>query len=151
MLVGEVGRPEVAIANVTARRLDGDDPADRRLLLALASGVSQDDRDEAEFDPDHPDPFIVGVLVDERLAAIGSGLPTPIDDRFDDIGVITHRDHRRCGFGALAVSEFVRHRIAADPERRMLYRCTTENTGSNAVAESLGFTFAHTIGAVRFP
>jgi len=151
VLLGAVGRPVISASNVTARRLDGDDPIDLELLATLASGVSEDDRDEAEFDLDRLDPFIVGVLLDGQLIADASGIAASIDERFDDIAVLTHPDHRRRGFAAFAVSEFVRHRLADDPARRFLYRCNSDNSGSNAVAESLGFTLANTLGAVRFP
>jgi hypothetical protein len=54
--------------------------------------------------------------------------------------------------GDLALlAEFVERRTVVSPERHMLYRCAAENAGSNAIAEALGLTLAHTIGAVRFP
>lgn len=151
ILVGGVRHPSAGATNVVARRLDRGDPGDKTLLAELASVASEDDRDEAEFYLDDLDPFIVGVLEGDCLVAFGSGRVSDLDDRFDDIGVLTHPEHRRRGLGALAVGEFVRHRLAADPARRMLYRCSIENVGSNGIAESLGFTLAHTIGAVRFP
>ena len=136
---------------VSVRVLDRARADDQALLAELASATSQDEREQAGLDLDHLDVDIVGLLNHDRLVAYAGGLPSWINDRFDDIGVLTHPDHRRRGLGALAVSEFVRHQLATDPERHMLYRCTTENAGSNAVAESLGFTFAHTVGTVRFP
>ena len=151
VLVGDLRHPGAGATNVAARRLDRGEPGDKTLLAELASVASEDDRDEAEFYLDDLDPFIVGVLVGDRLVAFGSSRVSDLDDRFDDIGVLTHPEHRRRGLGALAVGEFVRHRLAADPARRMLYRCSIENAGSNGIAESLGFTLAHTIGAVRFP
>lgn len=151
VLIGDVGEPAPPRDDLTVRRLDRDDPDDVGLLAQFVDAVSDDDRDEADLDLDRLDPFIVGIIADGRVAGYASGLPSEVDERFDDIGVLTHPEYRRIGLGATAVSEFVRRRLADDPTRRMLYRCDIENAGSNALAESLGFTFAHTIGAVRFP
>lgn len=138
-------------AELSVRRLDRDVVADVALLTALAAEVTEDDLDEADIELDNLDPFCVGLLDGRQLAGYASGRPSEIHERFDDIGVLVHPAHRRSGLGARAVAEFVQQRQVANPDRLMLYRCTTENAGSNRIAESLGFTLAHTIGAVRFP
>lgn len=153
VLDGQLRVPTTAApgAWLSVKRLDRDVAEDVALLAALAAEVSDDDLDEADLELDNLDPFYVGLLDGDRLAAYACGRPSDIDERFDDIGVLVHPEYRRVGLGARAVAEFVRQRQAADPQRLMLYRCTTENAGSNRIAESLGFSLAHTIGAVRFP
>lgn len=153
VLVDTLRRPVTgaAAAGVSARRLDPDLATDLALITGLVAAASEDDLEEADLDVGELDADIVGLVDRERLVAYASGRPSPIDERFDDIGVLTHPAHRRCGFGVLVVSEYVRDRNLAKPDRRMLYRCSVENAGSNALAESIGFTLAHTIGAVQFP
>lgn len=136
---------------LAAKRLDCDAAGDVALLAVLAAAVSDDDLDEADLDFDNLDPFYVGLFAGDQLVAYACGRPSEIHERFDDVGVLVHAEHRRRGLGASAVAQFIQQRRAADPERLMLYRCTTENVGSNGIAESLGFSLAHTVGAVRFP
>lgn len=150
VLVDDLRRPSPRVDGIDARVLDPDDPGDLATLSTFVAGSSEDDLDEADLDLDELDPLIVGLFDGDAMVAYGSGRPYDDIDIFDDIGVLTAPSHRRRGLGAAAVAEFVERRLASDPGRRMLYRCNTENTGSNAVAESLGFTLAHTIGAVRF-
>ena len=152
VLADALRRPAVdaAATGVSVCVLHRDRAEDQALLAALASATSADEREQAGLDLDHLDENIVGLLDRERLLACASGLPSWINERFDDIGVLTHPDHRRRGLAALAVSEFVHHRISTAADQLMLYRCRTDNAGSNRVAESLGFTFAHTVGTVRF-
>ncbi len=150
VLVDGLRPAKLAASAFGVRRLDRDNSVDRSTLAGFIEFASEDDLDEADLEMDNLDPYIVGVFDDGKLVAYGSGRPSEIDERFDDIGVLTHADHRGQGLGALVVSEFVGRRLASDPSRRMLYRCTTENGGSNAIAKSLGFSLAHTIGAVRF-
>ncbi len=149
VLIDDLRQPEATSA-LEIRRLDRDSGDDCETLAEFIAAASEDDLDEADLELDNLDPFIVGVFDAGKMVAYGSGRPSEIDERFDDIGVLTHADHRGRGLGALAVSEFISRRVASDSSRRMLYRCTTENAGSNALAASLGFTLAHTIGAVRF-
>lgn len=150
VLIGDVDPPVVSM-DAAARVLDRNDPDDIATLARFAAAASEDDLDEADLDLDALDPFIVGLFDGDTMVAYGSGRPYGDASAFDDIGVLTHPAHRRRGLGAHVVAEFIERRIASDPTRRMLYRCNTENAGSNGVAESLGFTLAHTIGAVRFP
>lgn len=152
VLVDSLRRPQADVEGLVVRRLDPDDVDDRSKLAALVDASSEDDVDEADLDLDDLDPFIVGLLTaDGVIAAYAAARPSEIDDTFEDIAVLTRPSFRRRGLGAAAVFEFVSARTVDDPTRRFLYRCTTENAGSNALAESLGFTMAHTIGAVRFP
>jgi GNAT superfamily N-acetyltransferase len=144
-------RLDALAVGLSVRLLDRESAADVALLADLASAASADDLDEADLDLDNLDPFYVGLLEKDRLAAYACGRPSEINERFDDIGVLVHPSFRRRGLGAHVVGEFIERRGLADPDRLMLYRCTTENAASNAIAESLNFTLAHTIGAVRFP
>lgn len=151
VLEGPLQSPRALPGAVSVQLLDRDEAGDVALLAELAAASSDDDLDEADLDLDNLDPFYAGLIEDGRLVAYACGRPSEIDERFDDIGVLVHPGYRQRGLGASAVAAFVERRQAADPSRLMLYRCTTENAGSNAVSESLGFTLAHTIGAVRFP
>ena len=151
VLIGEIDRPSNGDGRFAARRLDRHVESDVETLRSFVIGIDQDDLDEAELDLDELDPFIVGLFDGDEMVAYASSIPADEMPEFDDIAVLTHPQHRRRGLGALAVAEFVAHRTRADPTRRMLYRCDVDNTGSNGVAEALGFDFVHTIGAVRFP
>ncbi|MFK8025598.1 MAG: GNAT family N-acetyltransferase [Ilumatobacter sp.] len=151
VLVEGVIAPEPAQDGVEARILAVDDAQHMATLAAFVAGCSDDDVEEADIDLDEPDPLIVGLFDGESMVAYGSGRPYDDIPAFDDIGVLTSADHRRRGLGGRVVAEFVRRRLESDPTRRMLYRCNVDNAGSNAVAQALGFTLVHTIGAVRFP
>lgn len=58
-------------------------------------------------------------------------------DVIADVGVITHLQHRQCGFGKTVVVELVRQGI----ENGRIIQYTTQeiNTGSKRIAESVGF------------
>lgn len=151
VLVGDIVHPGTPDDGIEVRVLDAHSDADMAILKVFADGCTEDDLDEADIDLDEPDPLMVGLFDGDTMAAYASGRPYDDTPDFDDIGVLTSTEYRRRGLGARAVAEFVERRVASDPTRRMLYRCDVENAGSNGVAESLGFTLAHTIGAVRFP
>lgn len=150
VLVGELVRPPQPAVAVEARVLDRGRREDVATLATFVAASTADDLEEADIDLDELDPLIVGLFDADEMVAYGSGRPYDDIEAFDDIGVLTMPSHRRRGLGASVVAEFVERRLGADPTRRMLYRCTTENAGSNAIAASLGFTLAHTIGAVQF-
>lgn len=151
VLVGDLRRSDAAGDHIAVRTLDCDIVDDVEVLRRFARSVTDDDRDEADFDLDELDPFMVGLFDGDTMVAYASGLPDDELTEFDDVAVITRADRRGRGLGARAVAAFVELRTANEPTRRMLYRCNVLNVGSNRVAESLGFTLAHTIGAVRVP
>lgn len=129
--------------------LQRDDPADRLLLAEFIDACSADDLDEAELAMDELDSAIT-VLVDDSgsIASYASGRPWAMDDDFDDIGVITHPDHRGRRLGASVDAAFCRRRQTKG--RLLLYNCNVDNLGSNRVAETVGFELATTVAAVTF-
>jgi hypothetical protein len=151
VLVGDLRRSRAAESGIEARSLDRDDADDVERLRRFAESVPSHDLDDVDFDLNNLDPFIVGLFDGDTMVAYSSGLPDDEMTEFDDIAVITRVDRRARGLGARVVAEFVERRTASDPARRMLYRCNIDNMGSNGVANSLGFTLANTIGAVRLP
>ncbi len=58
-------------------------------------------------------------------------------DLIADVGVITHPQYRKCGFGKIVVIELVRKKI----ENGRIVQYTTQqiNTGSKRLAEAIGF------------
>ncbi len=151
VLAGPLQRPRSDTAGFVERPIDPSDQGDRSLLTELAEACSEDDVDEADLDLDDLDPVISALIAPTgSIAAYAAARPSGIDASFDDLAVLTHPAFRRRRFGAFVVHEFIVRRAGRFPQRRMLYRCATANAGSNALAESLGFTMAHTMGAVRF-
>ena len=132
------------------RPLDRDDADDRAALARLIDACDDDDLEEAELDLDDLDPHLLAMVdADGEIVAESGARPSEVDDRLDDIAVLTHPDHRGRRWGALTVHEFITRRQVDGA--RFLYRCDVENHGSNRVAESVGFEMIHQIAAVRFP
>jgi len=127
--------------------LDRELPGDRSLILALFDDSDPDDVDAAEFEMDDLDPHIVG-LVDETgcLGALVSARPWHDDDRFDDIGVLTHEKYRGQGWGASLTATFCVSSF--DEGRYPLYRCNWSRVASKALALSLGFQLIGHVSAV---
>jgi hypothetical protein len=129
--------------------LDRDNEADRQLLAAFIAACPKDDLDEAELDIDDLDPaIVVAVAPDGSIASYASGRDWWMDADFDDVGVVTHPDHRGHRLGAVVVAEFAKQRMSAG--RLMFYNCDVENLGSNRVAETVGFELVVTVAAARF-
>lgn len=139
--------PEVP-DDVELRWLDRNSADDMTLLRRFIDSASADDVDEADIDPDHPDPTIV-VAVDERgdVAAYCSGRPFWAAADADDIGVLVGAEHRGRGLGRMVVSAFV---AARRGERPQLYRHNDGNTASAAIARGVGFEFVHRLHAFSF-
>jgi hypothetical protein len=127
--------------------LDRDEPDDRARLAAFVSACPPDDLDEAELDMDDLDPAIAA-LVDREgaIVAYASARPWDVAPEFDDIAVITRPDRRGLGLAAAVVGAFSRRRL--DAGRLLFYNCDVENTGSNAVAERVGFELVCSVGAI---
>lgn len=131
------------------RWLDPGDEGDLALLHRFVDACSEDDLDEAELELDDLDDHIVVSLGDDgEISGYASGRPFDVAEDFDDIGVITHPDHRGRRLGALVVAEYCRVRQAAG--RRMYYSCDVENLGSNRVAETVGFELVCNVAGSSF-
>lgn len=154
-----VGRGRCRVLNAEPRspshdgydlvELDRDSAVDRQLLGAFLEACPQDDVEEAEIDMDELDAAIVVALAaDGSIASYASGRDWWMDADFDDIGVLTHPDHRGRRLGAVTVAEFAKRRVPAG--RLMFYNCDVDNLGSNRVAESVGFELVVTVAAAKF-
>jgi GNAT superfamily N-acetyltransferase len=121
----------------------------RALIAAFVARCSDDDLDEAELSMESLDEAIVGVLGDDgALVSYASARPWVFDPGFDDVAVITRPDQRGRGLGAAAVAALCRRRQADG--REMFYNCDVANTGSNRLAEAVGFELVYTVTGVSF-
>ena len=149
-LDGDLRRPGADLGDLIVRHVGVGDAAPISMLDSLIAACDDDDIEEADLDLDHLDPTLTLLIAaDGTIAAYASSRPHDILADFEDIGVVTHPAWRGRRLGALAVYEHVRRRRAEG--RCWLYRCDLDNTGSNRVAETLGFTLVTMIGAVSFP
>ncbi len=153
VLDGPLLDPQIDLGGVTIRSLDRSLLSDVALITDLRGAVSDDDAEEADFDLDNLDPHIVGAVDllseqgGERLLACASArLADSVP--FDDIGVIAHPAARRRGLGVACVHRLVESRVNSGTPP--MYRCEADNTGSNRIAQRLGFGLTQTIGSVRF-
>lgn len=147
-----VAAPATTLDGTQPRWLDRDATADVALIGGFLDGVSRDDADEAELDLGALDPAILALVDTEGptdvIAAYASARPWAEGANFDDIAVIVHPDHRQRQLGTRVVALFCQERQRSG--HQMLYRCDVENKGSNALAQALGFTFVHSVFALRF-
>jgi len=131
-----VRRPLPAGATLTS--LDRDDRGDHSRIAELMASCDPDDVDAAEIELDDLDPLIVALLDQNgRLGSFVSGRRWEVDERFDDIGVITRDDLRGCGWGSANVAAFCGRSFELD--RLPLYRCNWSRPASKALALSVGF------------
>ncbi|MGP5732949.1 GNAT family N-acetyltransferase [Arthrobacter rhombi] len=129
--------------------LDRDQERDRAIIAEFIAACTEDDLAAAELEMDHLDPSILGVQSDDGvLGALAFGRPWPLDDRFNDVGIVTAPEYRGRGLGRAAVAQFVRQQH--DRGRLSLYNCDVDNIGSDRLADSLGFTLVQTVASVRF-
>jgi predicted GNAT family acetyltransferase len=147
---GDLHRPRADLGDLIVQHVGIGDAPPISMLDGLIAACDDDDVEEADLDLDHLDPTLtVLITADGTIAAYASSRPHNVLADFDDIGVIVHPAWRGRRLGALAVYEHVRRCRAED--RCWLHRCDLDNTASNRLAESLGFTLVTTIGAVSFP
>lgn len=130
-------------------RLDRDDPATAELVTGLLATCSDDDRDEADFDPVALDRFLVGIVDAGDLVALAGGRDDDLRPGFLDIGVLTRPSALRRGLGRAVVAAVCADIVAAG--ERPLYRCDLANEGSWRLARSLGFVETMRIRAYRWP
>ncbi len=117
--------------------LDGRSAAGVELVRTLLDECSDEDLDEAEFEIDALDPYLVGWVDAGRLLALAGGRPEPVRPDCMDIGVLVHPDERRHGHGAAVVAATAAEVIAAG--HLPLYRCASTNVGSSRLCRSVGF------------
>jgi GNAT superfamily N-acetyltransferase len=143
------GAPARTEGPARTRVLRREDPLDVSLIARFVEQCAPGEVDEAELDLDDLDPAIVALLdVDGEILAYACGRPWSHDGRFDDVGVITRPDARGRGLGSRVVADLaVRQQ---DRGRMMLYNCDARNLGSNALADSLGFTLVQRVSAAPF-
>lgn len=145
-----VSRPDLQMRSLPSgaeiRRLERENAADHRLIADLFARSDPDDVEEAEFELDDLDPFILGLIDREGdLRSIVSGCVWDEDGDFDDIGVLTDESVRGQGWGSAVVSSFC---IASfDRGRIPLYRCNWSRTASKALAMGLGFQLMGQVSA----
>ena len=122
---------------------------DRLLVERFVAGNSEDDLDQAEVELDNLDELVeITTGADAEIASWSSCRPFDMAEAFGDIGVLTHPDHRHRGLGRATVSAICTR--MADAGLSPLYRCDVINTGSAALAVSLGFELATHLTAFRF-
>ncbi len=143
------GRFESPPRRPAVRVLDGSDPSVARFVRDLIDVCSDDDRDEADFDPDALDPHLVGWCDDGALLAVAGGRPFDARPGFLDVGVLVHPKARRSGLGRAVIAGVVDEVIAADG--RPLYRCGRHNEGSQRLCRGLGFVQVVELEAFRWP
>ena len=129
--------------------LDGHSSKGIKIVQSLLAECSAEDLDEAEFDVDALDPFLVGWVDGGRLSALAGGRPEEFRPGCMDIGVLVHPDVRRIGRGRAVVG------AVADEVSRAghvpLYRCASSHIGSQRLCRSVGFELALELDAFRWP
>lgn len=112
-----------------ARQLHAEDAAALRTLrLACASEWELSGITAAS-------PVIYGVFADDVLAAAGTVEDSGMD--ILNLGIITHPDCRRQGYGRMVAAALTRYGMARNAV--MQYRTLQSNAGSMAIAASLGY------------
>jgi hypothetical protein len=129
--------------------IDGHSATGTALVRTLLDDCSEDDLDEAEFDLDALDPYLVGWVEQGRLLALAGGRPEPVRPGCMDIGVLVHADARRSRKGRAVVAAAADEVLAAG--QVPLYRCNDENIGSRRLCRSVGFELVLELDAVRWP
>ncbi len=88
-----------------------------------------------------------GVMTGGELVAMG-GVQTQVPG-FSEIGsIVTHPQHRRCGYASQVVAALVQH-LAEEDKRAFLCLFQT-NTAARFLYEKLGFTVIHELYLVRW-
>lgn len=129
--------------------LDGRSAWGIETVRTLLDDCSEDDLDEAEFEIDALDPFLVGWLEGGRLLALAGGRHEPARPGCLDIGVLVHAGARGGGRGRAVVAATVEEILAAG--QVPLYRCSVENTGSARLCRSIGFETVLELEAYQWP
>ncbi|MBB6478955.1 GNAT family N-acetyltransferase [Spirochaeta isovalerica] len=113
------------------------DPADHSLLQQFLNGCTEDDIDDALIDLDDPDEEIR--LVMYKGKPIGYGGYRRWGKEMGDVGILIQPDHRKKGLGRAAVAAATEACLKNDC--LPFYRTSSDNTGSETIARSLGYQF----------
>lgn len=132
-----------------AERLDTTDPSAVERIRALLDACTADERDDADFDVDALDPFLVGWRDRDRVLALAGGRPWPPRPGHHDIGVIVHPEARGRGLGAAVVAALTSDIV--DAGETPLYRCNQDNVGSWSLCRSVGYRSVAELTAHRWP
>jgi GNAT superfamily N-acetyltransferase len=129
--------------------LDGASPITIDLVADLLDRCPEDDGEDADFDLEALDPYLVGWMDDDGLRALAGARPW--DDRpgYHDIGVLVHPGSRRHGLGAQVVAALTTELLMRGEQP--LYRCSTDNVGSAQLCRRVGFELAIELVAYRWP
>jgi GNAT superfamily N-acetyltransferase len=137
-------RPAAAVAELELRRLDG--KAEWPLVKSLLEGCSEEEVDDAEIYEDDPDAVVFGGFAGERLVCYAGFRYW--EEKFADIGILTHPEFRRRGVGKWLVSALCEWCL--ENGVIPMYRVDPENSGSRRIAEALGFALWARIDVLNF-
>lgn len=129
--------------------LDGSKDDDVRTIQGLLDACSPDDLDEAEFEIDALDPYLVGWMQDGHLLALAGGRPEAFRPGCMDIGVLVHPETRRNGCGQAVVAAVAD--LVVDAGHVALYRCESSNVGSQRLCRAVGFELTVELDAFQWP
>lgn len=129
--------------------LDGRSPEGIETVRTLLDECSPEDLDEAEFEIDALDPFLVGWIEGRQLLALAGGRPEDFRPECMDIGVLVHPDARRSGRGRAVVAAVADQVVEAG--HVPLYRSGSENIASQRLCRSAGFELVVELDGFRWP
>ena len=129
--------------------LDGRSSSTIETVRSLLDACSQDDLDEAEFEIDALDPYLVGWFEAGRLVALGGGRPEKFRPNCMDIGVLVDPDARLLGRGRAVVGGVAD--LVLEAGHVPLYRCDSSNIGSQRLCRSVGFELVVELDAFQWP
>jgi len=115
-----------------------DEAAHRELLADFMTRVDDDELDDAEIEMDDLDELAVVATENDKIVAFASARPFDETPTFGDIGVAVDTNRRREGLGSHVVNALIEH-VLAPSGFDALYRCESDNAGSNGLSRSLGF------------
>lgn len=125
--------------------------ADIELMQAFVDASSVDDLDEAEIAMDDLDAHALALLgADGSIQTFASSRPYEDELSFGDIGIISTPSVRSRGWGRSAVSALIRD-VLVPAGVEPLYRCDTDNVGSDRLSEALGFETVVALTVAELP
>lgn len=110
-------------------------PADREIFTAMQAACGTEECEMGEIELDMPKVF--GVFEGKELVSQSAFLH--FGEGVADVGVLTHPEFRRRGYGREAVAALCRWGLDNN-ERAIIYRVAEFNQSSRGIARSLGFT-----------
>lgn len=129
--------------------LDGQSAEGIEIVGNLLAECSDEDLDEAEFEIDALDPYLVGWIEGGRLLALAGGRPEDLRPGCMDIGVLVHPEARRAGRGRAVVAAVADDVLAGGDVP--LYRCASSHVGSQRLCRSVGFELAVELDGFQWP